>query len=188
MGRSQGLCGLARHLSVVMMLVGALGSLPAFAQTSQTILGTVKDASGGVVAGANVTVHNTETQLTRALTTGDDGAYRFSGLPTGHYDVTAEREGFKKATQRGLVLDVSQELVTNFSLEVGSPSQTVEVSAEAPVVNTTSGSLGGLVNEEKLAELPLERTRLPRSDVAAARRLADQFRGQSWRRNPGRHL
>jgi hypothetical protein len=143
-----------RWLAAVALAV-LLVSIPAFAQTSQSILGTVKDASGGVVAGANVTVHNTETQLTRSVSTGDDGAYRFSGLPTGHYDVSADRSGFKTSTQKGLVLDVSQELVTNFSLEVGSPNQTVEVSTEAPVVNTTSGSLGGLVNEEKLAELPL---------------------------------
>src|SRR5689334_486510 len=115
-----------------LLLIAALRASPTFSQTSQAILGTVKDASGGVVAGANVTVRNTETELTRTLSTGDDGAYRFSGLPTGHYDVTAEREGFKKATQRTLVLDVSQELVTNFSLEVGSPNQTVEVSTEAP--------------------------------------------------------
>jgi hypothetical protein len=155
MGGHKGVCGFARQFSVAMLLIAALGSMPVFAQTSQSILGTVKDASGGVVAGANVTVRNTETQLTRTLPTGDDGAYRFSGLPAGHYDVTVDRSGFKTSTQKGLVLDVSQELVTNFSLEVGSPNQTVEVTVEAPVVNTTSGSLGGLVNEEKLAELPL---------------------------------
>src|SRR5713226_598319 len=137
MGGSKGVCGLAWRISAAIVLIAALGSVPAFAQTSQSILGTVKDASGGVVAGANVTTRNTETQLTRTLTTGDDGTYRFSGLPPGHYEVTAERDGFKKSTQKDLVLDVSQELVTNFSLEVGSPSQTVEVSTEAPVVNTT---------------------------------------------------
>jgi hypothetical protein len=155
MRRTQCGCVLVRGWLVAMLLVAALGSMPAFAQTSQSILGTVKDASGGVVAGANVTARNTETGLTRTLSTGDDGAYRFSGLAAGHYEVTAERDGFKKSTQKDRVLDVSQELVTNFSLEVGSPTQTVEVSVEAPVVNTTSGSLGGLVNEEKLAELPL---------------------------------
>jgi hypothetical protein len=154
MGGPKGFVAVCRIFAVMSLLV-ALGSITAFAQTSQSILGTVKDTSGGVVAGASVTVRNTETQLTRTLPTGDDGAYRFSGLPTGHYDVTAERDGFKKSTRKDLVLDVSQELVTNFALEVGSPNQSVEVTAEAPVVNTTSGSLGGLVNEEKLAELPL---------------------------------
>jgi hypothetical protein len=137
------------------LLIAALVSGVAFAQTSQTILGTVKDTSGGVVAGANVTVRNTETQLTRTIATGDDGAFRISGLPAGHYDVTADKSGFKTSTQRGVVVDVSQEVVTNFSLEVGASTQTVEVTGEAPVVNTTSGTLGGLVNEEKLAELPL---------------------------------
>ena len=82
-------------LLVLCVLVGSFCSLLG-QSTTGTILGTVKDASGGVVAGANVTVHNTETQLTRTLPTGDDGAYRFSGLPTGRYDVTAERAGFKR--------------------------------------------------------------------------------------------
>jgi outer membrane receptor protein involved in Fe transport len=155
-GRSQGVCGLVWRLSVAMVLFAVCLAIPAFAQLpTGTILGTVKDTSGGVVAGANVTVRNTETGLTRALPTGDDGAYRFSALPVGHYDVRVEREGFKSTTQKGIVLDVSQEVVINFALEVGAAATEVTVSTDAPVVNTTSGQLGGLVNEEKIAELPL---------------------------------
>jgi len=154
MGCYKGVGAVGRFLTAVLFVLAFI-SIPALAQTSQTISGTVKDTSGGVVAGANVTVHNTETQLTRTLPTAEDGSYRFSGLPVGHYDVKAEKDGFKTSTQRGVILDVSQEVVTNFALEVGSSSQSVEVTGEAPVVNTTSGSLGGLVNEEKLAELPL---------------------------------
>src|ERR1700730_489395 len=156
MGRFQGVCGLLWRLSLATVLFVACLEIPAFAQLpTGTILGTVKDASAGVVAGANVTVRNTETGLTRALPTGDDGVYRFSALPVGHYDVRVEREGFKSTTQKGIVLDVSQEVVINFALEVGAAATEITVSTDAPVVNTTSGQLGGLVNEEKIEELPL---------------------------------
>jgi outer membrane receptor protein involved in Fe transport len=144
--------GWAGRVAVGVMMIAS----PAFAQLpTGTILGTVKDTSGGVVAGASVTVQSTETGFTRALTTGEDGAYRFAALPVGHYEVRAGKEGFKSTTQKGVVLDVSQEVVTNFALEVGAAAAQVTVTSEAPVVNTTSGQLGGLVNEEKIAELPL---------------------------------
>jgi hypothetical protein len=140
----------------LLVLITAVTAIPALAQIpTGTILGTIKDPSGGVLAAASVTVHNTETGQDRSTQTGEDGAYRFSALPVGHYDITAERSGFKTSTQRGVTLDVAQEVVTNFSLEVGAASQTVEVTGEAPVINTTSGTLGGLVNEEKIADLPL---------------------------------
>ena len=88
-------------------------------------------------------------------TTGDDGSFRFPALVTGHYSVRVEREGFKTETQTGLTLEVTQELVVNTALEVGTATQEVTVTGEAPVVNTTNASLGGLVNESKMADLPL---------------------------------
>ena len=156
MSRFQGVCGSVRWFSVAVVLVAMCLAIPALAQLpTGTILGTARDASGGAVASANVTVRNTETGLTRTISTGDDGAYRFAGLPVGHYEVKVEKEGFKSTTQKGVVLDVSQEVVTNFALEVGATATQVIVTGEAPVVNTTSGQLGGLVSEEKIAQLPL---------------------------------
>jgi len=155
MGGYKGVGGVCRIFALA-LLVAAFVSVPASAQVaSGTILGVVKDSSGGVVSGATVTAHNTETGVDRSISTGDDGAYRFAGLPVGHYDVRSEKEGFKPTTQRNVVLDVSQEVVIGFALQVGASSQQVEVTGEAPVVNTTSGQLGGLVSEEKIAELPL---------------------------------
>ena len=120
-----------------------------------TILGTVKDSSGGVVPQANVTVTNTDTGLTRTVATADDGAFRMPALPVGHYSVKVEKEGFSTMSETGLTLEVTQELVVNPTLQVGTSTQAVTVTGEAPVVNTTNGSLGGLVNEQKMAELPL---------------------------------
>src|SRR2546427_5876830 len=137
-------------------LVLFLAAVPVFAQLpTGTILGTVKDASGALVPGATVTAQNVETGTSRSILTDETGAYRLPALPVGPYDLRVELSGFKSTTQKGLVLNVGQEAVLNFSLEIGTPLQEVVVSAEAPLVNTTTASLGGLVNEEKLAELPL---------------------------------
>src|SRR5258708_5930442 len=120
-----------------------------------TILGTVRDSSGAVVPDAALTARNTETGLTRNTVSASDGSYRFPALPVGNYEVRAEHGGFRTDLRSGLTLSVSQEAVVNFTLEVGAVEQTVAVTAEAPLVNTTSGALGGLVNEARIAELPL---------------------------------
>ncbi|PYS08394.1 MAG: hypothetical protein DMG17_29065, partial [Acidobacteria bacterium] len=139
--------------TVLVLLVAAI---PGFAQLpTGTILGTVKDASGALVPGAAITAQNLETGTSRSTLTNETGAYRLAALPVGRYDLRVELAGFKATTQRGLVLSVGDETVLNFSLEVGTPSQELVVSSEAPIVNTTTASLGGLVNEQKLAELPL---------------------------------
>ena len=145
------LSALAGVLVVLLMVIS-----PAFAQgPTGTILGTVKDASGGVVPEAKVTVQSTETGASRTDTSGQDGEFRFSGVPIGHYNLRIERDGFKTVTQAGLVLDVDQQLTLNLALEVGTSAQEVMVTGEAPLVNTTTSSLGGLVNEQSMAELPL---------------------------------
>ena len=141
--------------AVALLLVGVMG-VPAFAQQSiGTILGVVKDSSGGTVPQAKVTATNTETNESRTDTTGDDGSYRFSAMKPGHYVVKVEKDGFKTSTETGLTLDVSQELVVSPTMEVGAATQEVTVTGEAPLVNTTTSALGGLVNEERMADLPL---------------------------------
>ena len=128
----------------------------AFAQLpTATILGVVKDATGAVVPGANLTARNVETGQTRTTVSGGDGSYRFSAMPVGSYEVQVTTPGFQTEVRSGLTLTVSQEAAVNFTLQVGAVEQRIEVTAEAPLVNTTSGSLGGLVDEQKVAELPL---------------------------------
>ena len=137
-------------------LILFLVAVPVFAQLATgSILGVVKDTSGGTVAGAKVTVTNSETSQSRTVSTNDDGSYRFPGMPVGHYSVKIEKDGFKTSTQNGLILDVSQEVVANAAMEVGSSAQEVVVTGEAPLVNTTTSALGGLVDEQKMADLPL---------------------------------
>ena len=124
-------------------------------QATATILGTVKDTSGAVVPSANVTARNTDTGTVRTVPTEGDGSYRFSALPIGNYEVRVEHEGFQSEVRTGLELTVGLEAVVNLTLQIGSTNQTVSVEAEAPLINTTSGSLGGLVDEKKIADLPL---------------------------------
>jgi hypothetical protein len=138
----------------IALFVGLM-AIPASAQESGSILGTVRDSSGGTVPGAKVTITNTDTSDSRTVTTADDGAYRSSGLRPGVYTLKVEKDGFKTVTQTALSLNVAAELVVNPMLEVGSATQVVTVRGENPVVNTTTSSLGGLVNDQQIAELPL---------------------------------
>src|SRR5213593_3629041 len=114
-------------------------------QNTGTILGIVKDSSGAVVPGAGITILNEETNLTRMVLTGENGAFRAPALPVGRYTVRVELAGFRTQAQRGLILEVAQELVVNPTLEVGAVQQEVVVSGEAPLVNTTSSALGSVV-------------------------------------------
>ncbi|MGD0908497.1 MAG: carboxypeptidase-like regulatory domain-containing protein, partial [Candidatus Acidiferrales bacterium] len=145
----------ARNLALILPIVIFFAAVSVSAQTSSVILGTVKDASGASVAGASVTVLNVETGLARSTMSGEDGAYRIPALQAGHYSVKVEKEGFKTSTQTGITVDVAQELNLPVNLEVGSSAQEVVVTGEAPQIDTSTSTLGGLVNDEKVAELPL---------------------------------
>jgi len=141
--------------AAALLLVLGLASPAAAQLPTGTILGTVRDASAGVIPGATVTATNTETGLSRTVVSGDDGSYRIAALPVGRYELRAALDGFRTAVRDGITLAVTQEAVVNVTLEVGSLAETVAVTAEAPLVNTTSASLGALVDAQAVAELPL---------------------------------
>jgi hypothetical protein len=146
-----------KSFSPTLVLLACLGcASPALAQLpTGTILGTVRDASGAVIPGATLTVTNSDTGLTRTTFSSNDGSYRLPALPVGRYELRASLDGFRTAVRDGITLAVTQEAVVNFTLEVGTLAETVAVTAEAPLVNTTSGSLGALVDAQAVAELPL---------------------------------
>ena len=99
-------------------------ALPASAQLpTGTILGVVKDSSGAVVPGATVTIQSSETESNAQGVTDSSGAYRVPALPVGHYDIRVEHAGFKTETQTGLNLEVGQEAVVDFALQVGTAEQ-----------------------------------------------------------------
>jgi hypothetical protein len=133
-----------------------LASLALRAQiTTTTMIGTVADKSGAVVANVRVTATNTGTNLERSVNTNEQGEYRIEFLPVGQYTVTVEAPGFKKFLHKNVMLDVAQTARVDVSLEVGSTGETIEVLAAAPLVNTSNPELGRTVENEEIVNLPI---------------------------------
>jgi len=137
------------------LVLPLLISLSAWAQVGASISGKVEDPTGGPVRGATVTVKSEETGATRVVMTDENGNYRILSLPVGPEEVKAEATGFKAEVRTGINLTVGQEAVVNLRLEVGEIVQQVTVAADAPVVNTTTATVAGLVNEREVKDLPL---------------------------------
>ncbi|HMT06633.1 MAG TPA: carboxypeptidase regulatory-like domain-containing protein [Pyrinomonadaceae bacterium] len=138
-------------LAVLLFTVNAVGQI-----TTATILGTVSDVNGAAVANATVVARNTDTGLTRTVTTGEDGSYRIEFLPVGNYTVeTTASSGFKKSIQTNLVLQVNDLKRVDVSLEIGSVTGEVTVTSEPPTVNTSSAELGRTVQSQEIENLPL---------------------------------
>jgi hypothetical protein len=142
---------------VAFLLVLSLASL-AGAQgqaINGTIEGTVTDESGGVLPGVLVTVTNVDTGDTRSVITNDGGVYRALLLPLGGYRVTAELQGFKKHDQTGISLSAGQVAVVDVKLGVGAVTETVSVSADAPVVDVGKIEQGRTLTAAEIKTLPL---------------------------------
>ncbi len=120
-----------------------------------TISGTVSDNTGAVVPGAEVTVKNTDTGLNRVLNTSERGRYIAPQLTLGSYEVTASAPGFQTGVRKGITLAVGQEAVVDFVLKLGAVAETIEVTGEASLVETTTATTSGLVDERTVRELPL---------------------------------
>ncbi|HZT33696.1 MAG TPA: carboxypeptidase-like regulatory domain-containing protein [Bryobacteraceae bacterium] len=124
-------------------------------QATGTILGTVADSSSAVVVGARVAVTNVNTNVTRDVVTNGSGYYQVDNLIPGQYTVSAEMAGFKKAVRAAFELQVAQSARVDLTMEVGEVSQTVEITAAAPLVNTTDATVGQVVGVRETRELPL---------------------------------
>ncbi|MEG9434813.1 TonB-dependent receptor [Edaphobacter sp. HDX4] len=140
----------------VPVLVLEMPSSNMYAQsTTASLLGIVRDPSGSVVPGAEVTATNTQTSFSRAMKTEGEGNYLFTNLPIGPYQLTVTMQGFETFSQRGITLVVNQNARVDVVLVVGSTSQTVQVDAQASGVDTHSAAMGELVSRERIQELPL---------------------------------
>jgi hypothetical protein len=137
-------------------LMATVFCLPAAAQvTTGTILGTVRDASGAPVAAARVTITEVNKGTVTSYQTDTTGTYNAPFLIPGTYKVVVEAQGFKRAETDNVILDVDQKARLDFSLEVGQLSQTVEVTAAAPLVRADSAELGDVVTQRSVQMLPL---------------------------------
>src|SRR4249920_3138804 len=145
---------------VLLLLATGLFSLllPAIApaQTSAgKIVGVVQDSSGGVLPGVSIVVKNLGTGTTRDAVTDDRGQFDVSGLAPGRYQVDAELQGFRKFSQGPVTVQVNQETRVNPALSVGAVAETVTVTAEGILVQTTTSAVGKVVDEKQILQLPL---------------------------------
>jgi Carboxypeptidase regulatory-like domain/TonB dependent receptor len=149
----------AKRAAVVgtyLFLAACLTQCPAYAQgSSGTIRGVVTDSSGAVIAGASVDATNTSTNQVRETQTTSDGFYAVPLLPPGTYRLSVASKGFKRAEDQNVLLQVGDQLTLNFSLQVGDTGTQVSVTAEAPLVNSTNASLGQVIENRRIVELPL---------------------------------
>ena len=127
-----------------------------FAQSSAgTIVGSIKDSSGAVVPHATVTITNLQTNRQESVTADVEGRYASLPLPPGEYRVEAELQGFRRAARANVTVQVSATVVIDFTLEVGTLTDAVEVRADATALETTTGTVGKLVDNKRILELPL---------------------------------
>jgi len=133
----------------------ALMNLAVAQSTTGTIAGTVTDSSGSAVAGAKVTATNPETNVSRSTMTAQDGSYSLLFLPIGTYRINIDVNGFKNFEQTGVVLEVNRNPKVDAVLQVGAVTETVEVKADAPMVETTVPALGQTINSQDIEVLPL---------------------------------
>jgi hypothetical protein len=144
--------------AIVGVLLLAIASAPSFAQvgaTGATLIGTVKDASGGAVVKANVTLRDVGTNRAYTAATNESGLYILASVPPGTYDLTVEATGFSKSVQTGIVLTVGQTANADVALKVASGEQNVVVTTETPVIETTKTEISQVVQPQQIESLPI---------------------------------
>src|SRR5690349_2394344 len=153
LGRSHRLCP---HGIGFLTLIALLAAPMAGAQsTGGRIRGTISDPSGASVAAATVTLISEATGAKRDVQSGASGEYIFIEVPVGSYELDVTQTGFKKYVRKGIALDLNQVVSVDITLQLGSSTESVEVTGAPPVVDTSSTQLGAVVNERSSTQLPL---------------------------------
>ena len=142
------------RLFTVLLVITFSFSL-AVAQNTGDVLGTVQDTTGAVLPGTEVTVTHVETGISRTVISDDEGRYQVSNLNLGYYEITGSLPGFQTAVRDGIEITIGRRAVVDLTLNIGEISERVTVTGEAPLVETTSGSLGAIVDRQSVMELPL---------------------------------
>ncbi len=141
---------------LISVLLALLAGLPLAAQTiNGRILGTVRDQAGAVVVGAKVTVTDVQRGVSRNLTTDTAGAYVAADLPPSVYKVHVESPGFRTVDRQNVQIEVASDVVADFTLQPGQATETIVVTEEIPMLNTTSSTLGGTLSNKEINDLPL---------------------------------
>src|SRR5258706_12030170 len=143
------------RVTLAVVLLAATTSLAVAQITSATLSGTIKDETGGVLPGVDVTVKNLDTGLTRSAVTDANGYFTVPGLAPGQYETRAMLQGFRTGVQTGIALAVAQQAGLNLVLKVGATEESITVTGESALVETRSSALSAIVLEKTIEELPL---------------------------------
>src|SRR2546425_6010776 len=146
---------MSRYLSVLLISVILSGHLVSAQVATGTISGVVQDPSGAVIPGVSVTVKNVDRGTARTLITDEGGRYTAPDLTRGNYEGQGQLAGFQTEVRSGITLTVGREAVVNLALKVGQLADTVTITGEAPLVESTTAAMSSLVDERTIRDLPL---------------------------------
>src|ERR687890_2898961 len=145
-----------RFVFVCLFAVTSAGAAFAQAQSNASDLqGYVRDAQGGLVVNAAVTARNKATGLSRTAQTNDEGFYQITNLPPGEYEVTIEAANFKRAVNPTVTLTVGQQADLDFALEVGAVTESITVTTETEVIETSRTAVSNTIDETRIDNLPI---------------------------------
>ena len=131
-----------------------LSTTAVFGQSTGSIVGTVTDPQGGVVADATVVARQVDTGIERTTKTTSDGLYRFDSLPPAIYNIRVQATGFSNAQVNGVRLQVGEQRDVNIKLAVSGATITVDITAAAPLVETTKTDVSSVIDEKQVATMP----------------------------------
>jgi hypothetical protein len=147
---------IVRRVILFSLLVGGVGMMLVHAQTpTGSVTGTVTDATGAAIGGANVVATNVDTMVTYQTTASASGSYVLPTLPIGKYSIKVSAQGFETNQRTGITIEVDQHAEVDFSLQTGSTTETVTVAADAIQIETETHSIGTVVDAQKILQLPL---------------------------------
>ncbi len=164
---------------VLLIACCTLFALPAIAQTTGSIAGTISDEKGAVIPGATVTVRNIATNETRTARTDDEGRYRVANMPVGEYEVTVEGSGFAKYVRTGISLVLNQAAIVDVEMKAAGVQEVVNVTENASLLNTTTAEVSTRFDSRRLSELPLSTTRSIYNVALSAPGISQVVTGQS---------
>src|SRR5207249_11772896 len=141
--------------SAYLVIVLAMSSIALWAQGTSQIQGVVQDATRAAIGGAEVKATQTDTGAIRTVASSEDGTYVLSNLPLGPYRLEVSRAGFTTYLQTGIVLRVATNPTINVALQVGAASEQIQVEANAGLVETQTTSVGNVIENQRILELPL---------------------------------
>src|SRR5215469_15137090 len=147
-----------KHLVVALLAVLFLGLAPTAVWGQNvygTIAGTATDSSGAAMSGATVTLTNLATAESHKISTDASGNYTFVNIFPGRYKIEGEKAGFKKFVREPIIVEIESGLKIDIALQVGAQTETIEVSGEAPLLQPETNSLGQVVEQRSVNEMPL---------------------------------